>query len=141
MQSIQEYGQPITLERAKRAAEAAEAEAQRHGWSVVIAIVDCGSHPVLLHRMDHSQLGSIPIAQAKARCAVDFKRPTKAFEDALIQGGTGLRMLNVDDICPFEGGLPIVEADKVIGGIGVSGARSNEDGMVATAALAALGGP
>jgi glc operon protein GlcG len=100
MQAIQEYGQPITLEKARLAAEAAEAEARRHGWAVIIAVVDSGSHLTLLHRMDHAQFGSIAIAQAKARCAVDFKRPTKTFEDALLQGGSGWRTLSVGGICP-----------------------------------------
>jgi glc operon protein GlcG len=138
MPTIQEYGPPITLEKARRAAEAAEAEARRHGWAVVIAVVDSGSHLVLLHRMDHTQYGSIAIAQSKATCAVDFKRPTRTFEDALLQGGSGWRTLSVDGICPYEGGIPIVEAGKVVGGIGVSGARSDEDGIVAAVALAAI---
>ena len=137
--TIQEYGSPITLAQAKRAVEVAEQEAHKQGLAVIIAVVDSGSQLVLLHRMDHAQYGSIPIAQAKAKCAVDFKRSTKQFEDALVQGGIGWRALSVDGIAPFEGGLPVFEGGKIIGAIGVSGARSDQDGVIAAAGLSALG--
>jgi glc operon protein GlcG len=136
--TIQEYGPPITLAQAKRVVEAAEQEANKQGLAVIIAVADSGSQLVLLHRMDHAQYGSIPIAQAKAKCAVDFKRSTKQFEDALVQGGMGFRALSVDGIAPFEGGLPILEGGKIIGAIGVSGARSDQDGVIAAAGVAAL---
>ena len=139
MQAIKEYGPPISLARARHLADAAEAESARNGWAMVIAIVDSASHLILVHRMDHAQYGSIAIAQAKAKCALDFKRPTKVFEDAVAQGGIGVRMLAVDGVCPLEGGVPILENDRIIGAIGISGALSHQDGLVAAAALQALG--
>jgi len=136
-QSITEYGSPLSLAKARLLAQAAEAEASRNGWAMVIAIVDSASQLVLVHRMDHAQYGSIAVAQAKAKSALDFKRPTKIFEDAVAQGGIGLRMLGVE-VCPLEGGMPILEEGKIIGAIGISGALSHQDGAVATAALLAL---
>ncbi|MFL6618260.1 MAG: GlcG/HbpS family heme-binding protein [Povalibacter sp.] len=136
--SVQEYGPAITLAEAQRMAEAAGAEALKQGLAVIIAVTDSASQLVLLHRMDHAQYGSIAIAQAKAKCAVDFKRPTKQFEEALVQGGMGWRALSVDGIAPFEGGLPVVKNGKIIGAIGVSGARSDQDGVIAAAGIAAL---
>ena len=138
--SVQEYGAPITLSKARRAVDAAEQEAQRQGLAVIIAVFDSASQLVLVQRMDHAQYGSIPIAQAKAKCAVDFKRATKQFEEALVQGGMGWRALSVEGITPFEGGLPIIEDGKIIGAIGVSGARADQDGVIAAAGLAALSG-
>jgi uncharacterized protein GlcG (DUF336 family) len=138
MAAIVEYGNPISLATAKRVVEAAEAEAARNGWAMAIAIVDSGSNLVLLHRMDQAQYGSINIAQAKARSALNFKRPTKTFEDAVAQGGIGLRLLHSEGICPLEGGVPIVVENRLIGAIGVSGAMSHEDGQVAAAALRVL---
>ncbi len=132
------YGPPISLEAAKRLVAAAEHEAASNNWPVVIAIVDSGCRLVLLHRMDHAQLGSIDVAQRKAETALKFKRPTKAFEDALIAGGPGLRMLSVTDVCMLEGGLLIVANDEIIGAIGVSGVTSVQDAQVARAGLAAL---
>jgi uncharacterized protein GlcG (DUF336 family) len=140
MQAILEYGSPISLAQAKRLAAAAEAEAAKHGWAMVVAIVDSGAQLVLLQRMDNAQYGSIAVAQAKARAAVNFKRPTKAYEDAVAQGGVGLRVLGVEDICPLEGGVPIIADGRIVGAIGVSGAMPAQDGAVANAALQAICG-
>lgn len=138
MKPIQQYGTPISLSKAKRLAEAAETEANKNGWKMVFAIVDSASQVVLVHRMDHAQYGSVAVAQAKAKTAVNFKRPTKVFEDAVAQGGLGLRILATEGICPLEGGVPIIEEGMLVGAIGVSGAQSHEDGTVANAALIAL---
>jgi uncharacterized protein GlcG (DUF336 family) len=105
---------------------------------MVIAIVDTGGHLILLHRIDHAQNGSVDIARRKAETAVNFKRPTKVFEDAIAQGGMHLRMLAMGNLLPLEGGLPILEDGKVVGAIGVSGMQSTQDAQVARAGLAAL---
>ena len=133
-----EYGAPISLEQAKAVMAAAEAEARANDWPMVIAIVDSGGHLVMLHSFDHAQHGSVVIAQEKARCAVNFKRATKTIEDAVAQGGLNLRMLSTPGMVPLEGGLPLVAGGKIIGAIGVSGMRSNQDGQVAEAAAKAL---
>lgn len=133
-----EYGPPISLEQAKGVMAAAEAEARANDWPMVIAIVDSGGHLVMLHSFDHAQHGSVAIAQEKARCAVNFKRPTKAFEDAVAQGGLNLRILAAPGMVPLEGGLPLIAGGRIVGAIGVSGMRSNQDGQVAEAGAKAL---
>ena len=140
MTSIQEYGPAISLANAKRVADRAEAEAASNAWAMVIVVVDSSGHLVLLQRMDHAQYGSIAVAQAKAATALNFKRPSKVFEDALAAGGLGLRLLGTEGICPLEGGIPLVQNGKVIGAIGVSGAQSTQDGMVASVAAAVING-
>jgi glc operon protein GlcG len=132
------YGAPIALADAKRAMEAAEAEAARNGWGMAIAIVDSGANLVMLHRMDNAQLGSIRIAEAKAKTAVEFRRPTKVFEDAIAGGGQGLRVLSFG-IALADGGVPIVAGGKIVGAIGVSGAAGHQDAQCAEAGAAALG--
>jgi hypothetical protein len=87
------YGEPIALEAAKKVMAAAEAEATKNKWGMAIAILDSTGHLVMLHRMENTQYGSIPVAQDKARTALDFRRPTKVFEDLVAQGGLGLRTL------------------------------------------------
>jgi glc operon protein GlcG len=87
------YGEPISLAAAKKAMAAAEAEAAANDWGVSIAIVDSGGNLLMLHRLDNAQLSSIRLAEAKARTAVEFRRPTKALEDAVAGGGVGLRVL------------------------------------------------
>ncbi len=136
-----DYGAPISLEAAKRVMAAAEAEARANDWPMVIAIVDSGGNLVMLHSLDHAQHGSVLIAQEKARCAVNFKRPTKAFEDALAEGGVNLRILAAPGMMPLEGGLPLIAGGKIVGAIGVSGMRSTEDAQVAEAGAKALQGP
>jgi uncharacterized protein GlcG (DUF336 family) len=132
------YGPPITLEMAKKAAAAAEAEAKKNGWPVVIAIVDSGSHLVLLQRLDNTQYASLEIAKGKATTAVNFRRPSKAMEDAVAGGGAGLRLLRVDGMYPMEGGIPIEIDGRIVGGIGVSGVQSGQDAQVARAGAEAL---
>jgi uncharacterized protein GlcG (DUF336 family) len=132
------YGPPITLEQAKKAVEAAEAEARRNQWNVVIAIVDPGGHLVLLARLDNTQFASINVAQSKAWTAVAFRRPSKAFQDLVAAGGEGLRILGLEGATPLEGGLPIVHDGKIIGAIGVSGVTSQQDAQIAQAGINGL---
>jgi uncharacterized protein GlcG (DUF336 family) len=132
------YGPPVSLLMARQVAAAAEAEALAHGWAMVIAVLDSGANLVVLHKMDHAQTGSVEVAQAKARSAVRFKRPTQVFEAALAAGGLGLRLLATQGVCPLEGGLPLMHAGQLIGAIGVSGMQSTQDARVAAAGAAAL---
>lgn len=124
------YGAPITLAAAKRAMAAAEAEAAKNGWAVAIAIVDSGANLVMLQRLDNAQLSSVRIAEAKARTAAEFRRPTKVFEDAVAGGGIGLRVLTFG-ASVAEGGVPIVSGGTIVGAIGVSGVQSHQDAQIA----------
>ena len=115
---------------------AAEAEARKNNWGVVIAIVDSGGHMVALHRLD-AQTASIEIATGKATTAAAFRRPSKALEDGLAAGGAGLRILSVRSATPLQGGVPIIVDGKIIGAIGVSGVTAAQDEVVAMAGAAA----
>ena len=127
------YGVPIGLEAAKRVMAAAEAEATKNNWGMAIAILDSTGHIVMLHRLDNTQYGSIGVAEDKARSALDYRRPTKVFEDLVAQGGIGMRTLALRGASPLEGGIPLIVDNKVVGAIGVSGATSVQDGQVAKA--------
>ena len=132
------YGPTITLERAKKAAAAAVAEARARQWAMAVAVVDTAGHLVYFEKMDDTQIGSVTIAQSKARSAALFKRPTKALQDVLAAGGEGLRMLGLEGAVPVEGGVPLEIDGKIAGAIGVSGGTSAQDGQCALAAVAAL---
>jgi uncharacterized protein GlcG (DUF336 family) len=127
----------LTLDGAKKVAAAAEAEARKNNWNVVIAVVDDGGHLVYLQRIDGTQTGSIEVAIQKARTAQAFKRPTKVFEDAIAGGRNALIALH--GALPLEGGLPIVVGGQLVGAIGVSGVKSTEDGQIAKAGADSLG--
>jgi len=124
----------LTLNEAKRIAAAARVEAEKNGWTVVIAIVDDGGHLMYLERMDGTQKASIRIAEEKARTAILFKRPTKVFEDAVAAGRVSV--LGLPGALPIEGGLPLVRSGDHLGAIGISGVRAHQDGAVAAAGVA-----
>ena len=131
------YGTPISLEQAKKVMAGAEAEAKKNNWPVVITILDSGGNLVMLQRLDNAQWGSIEIAKEKARSAVALRRPTKALQDLIAQGGANLRLLNIG-YSVLEGGIPIVVDGKIIGSIGVSGVTSQQDAQIAQAGIDAL---
>ena len=139
------YGERISLDLAKKMAEAGEAFAEKMGWNATIAICDDGGHPVLLHRMNNGQFGSTDLAHPKARASAAFRRPTKIFHEDLTAGKfETFWHLRQEAGIPLEGGYPIIVDGKVIGGIGVSGVGAaglpDGDSQVALAALKVLEG-
>ena len=132
------YGAPITLDQAKRVMAAAELEAAKNSWQVAVTILDSGGNWVMFHRVDNAQLSAVGLSEGKARTALEFKRPSKALDDAIAAGGAGMRLLAVKNITPLEGGIPIIVDGKIIGAIGVSGAVSSQDAQVARAGADAL---
>jgi uncharacterized protein GlcG (DUF336 family) len=126
----------FTLEDAKRVAAAAEAEARKNEWRVTLAVVDDGGHLLYLQRSHDTQFGSVETAIHKAHAAVAFQRPTKASEDAVASGR--LIHLALPGVIPAEGGVPLLRDGMVVGGLGVSGVRSFQDGQIAQAGASAL---
>jgi uncharacterized protein GlcG (DUF336 family) len=126
----------IDLDSARKIAAAAEYEALCHALQVVIAVVDDGGHLLYLQR-DGAQPGSVEVAIGKARSALLFRRSTRAFEELVESGRQGY--LAMPQVLPLEGGEPLVYQDEIVGAIGVSGASSTDDGVVARAGAAAVG--
>jgi len=137
-QGTMAYGTSINVETAKKVAAPALAEARKNQWAMAVAIVDTAGDLVYFEKMDDTQVGSVDVAIAKARSAARFKRPTKAFQDALAAGGEGLRILALNGAIPVDGGLPLVVGGKIVGAIGMSGGTSPQDGQDAAAGAAAL---
>jgi glc operon protein GlcG len=131
------YGAPITLQRAQAVIQAAEAEASRRGWPLNIAVVDSGANLVAFARMDGAMLASVAIAQHKARTAAKFRRPTKAFEEAIQKSGN-LYVTTLDDVIASRGGIPLVEDGRLVGAIGCSGGSGSQDEIACQAGAAAL---
>ena len=128
----------LELADAKVIAAAAEAEALKNNWAVTIAIVDDGGHLLWLQRMDGAAALSSHIGPAKAHTAALGRRETKGYEDIINGGRTAF--LTVPGVhALLEGGVPIVKDGAVIGAVGVSGVKSNEDAQIAKAGIAALG--
>lgn len=123
----------LTLAAAKKIAAAAEQVALKNNWSIFIAIVDDGGNLMYLERMDDSQLASQEVSIQKARSALLFKRPTKALEDTV--AGGRLVIMSLANAIPVEGGLPLMAYGKIVGAIGISGASSAQDGIIAKAGV------
>ena len=123
----------LTLEAAKKIVAAAEAEAIAKKYTMVICVVDDGGHVILLEKMDGTQLGSVQVAQDKAMTALNFKRPTKALEDAVAGGRNAV--LKLTGAIPIEGGIPITVDGVIIGAVGASGGTSPQDAEVAAAGV------
>ena len=126
------YGLAIGIDDAKQAAVAAVAKAKEvSGAPDAIAIVGPGGDLIYFERMDNTQPGSVETAIKKARSAALFRRPTKAFADALGRGLMGV--LALPDAIPLEGGLPLIRDGHIVGAIGASGGTGAQDGQVAAA--------
>ncbi len=132
------YGLPVSLENAKKAAAAALDEARKGNWKMAVAVVDTGGTLVYYEKMDNTQTGSADVAIEKARTAVRFKRPSKAFQDVVAGGGPGLRILGLPGVVPIEGGIPLIMDGQIVGAIGVSGDSSDHDGICAQAGVGTL---
>ena len=130
------YGQEINLDMAKKIAAGANAESKKNGWRMAIAVVDNHGFLVYYERMDDTQNGSVDVAIDKAKAAALYRRPTKAFEDGIAKGRNAL--LGLRGATPIEGGVPIMVGGKVLGGVGVSGANSDQDAAAAMAGLKAV---
>jgi len=131
------YGTPISLERAQAAIAAAVAEAKKHDWKMNVAVVDSGGHLVAFQRMDGAQLASIRIAEHKARAAASFRRETKVFENA-VQLDHFNYLMTLDAMIASRGGIPLLEAGKLIGAIGCSGGTGSQDEVVGKAGAALI---
>ncbi len=132
------YGSPITTELAKHVVAAALAEARANSWTMAAAVVDPGGILVYFEKIDDTQNASPRIAIDKAQSAALFKRPTKTFQDSVERGGIGLRVMRLRAAIAVAGGVPIVVDGKLVGGLGVSGGTSEQDGQCCKAALEAI---
>jgi glc operon protein GlcG len=131
------YGAPISLDRAEAAIAAAVAEAKKHHWKVNVAVVDSGANLVAFQRMDGAQLASIAVSEHKARAAATFRRETKAFEEG-VQLKQNYYILTLDGVVASRGGIPLVEAGKIIGAIGCSGGTGSQDEVACKAGAATI---
>jgi glc operon protein GlcG len=127
----------LTLEAARLAMSACEAQARQGGWRVVIAVVDEGGHAILVVRLDGAQTSSIETAVAKARAAVAWKRPTRMLEESVNNGRFAFLSIS-QGMALLQGGVPVEIEGQVIGAIGVSGVKASDDEIVAQAGVDAL---
>ncbi|MDD2002022.1 heme-binding protein [Pseudomonas putida] len=119
-----------------RIINAAREEAQRSQWKVTIAVVDDGGHPLALERLDGCAPIAAYIATEKARSAALGRRDTKGYEEMVNGGRTAF--VSAPLLTSLEGGLPVLVDGQVVGAVGVSGVKAEQDAQVAAAGIAAL---
>ena len=128
----------LTVIEATQILEAARVEAEKNLWMVAIAVVDDGGHPLALLRLDGCAPIGAYIATEKARTAALGRRETKQYEDMINGGRTAF--LSPPLVATLEGGVPIVVDGQVVGAVGVSGVKPDQDSQVAKAAANSLNG-
>ena len=126
----------LTLEAADKVAAAAEIEAKKRNATVVIVVVDDGGYPLVLKRLNDTQVASVEVGIGKARTAAIFRRPSREFEEQVKNGRVASLVL--PGATPLQGGVPLVADGKVVGAIGVSGNTPQEDEDIALAGAAAF---
>ena len=129
-----DYGPDITIETAKQIAAGAVAECRNQQWKVAVAVVNTHGSLVYYERMDNTQSASAKIAVDKASAAAMYRRTTREFADAISKSGPAV--MTLPGVIASPGGLPIMRAGRVIGGIGVSGMTGDQDEQCAKAGLA-----
>lgn len=133
----------LSIDGAREVIAAAVAEAKKvNAPGGVIAVVDDGGNLMALERLDGTFAAGANISIGKARTAVLFKRPTKAFEDIIKNGRTAMVSLPDTFFTPLQGGIPIMVEGQIVGGVGVSGAASaQQDEELAQAGANAFNNP
>jgi len=125
----------LTLEDCRKITAAAEAEARKNNWNVVIAILDDGGHLLHLARMDGASPANARIAVEKGRTAAETRRSTLVWQERIAKRP---ELLNMPEVTPVQGGLPIMAEGMCVGAVGISGVQSHEDEQIAAAGIAAL---
>jgi len=126
----------LTSDDVKKIAAAAEEHARTNNWAVVIAVVDDGGHLLHLHRMDDVAPISAEIAAGKARTAALGRRESRLYEESIKAGRVAFLSVPLTGL--LEGGVPVVYEGQVIGAVGVSGVKSDQDAEIAKAGIAAV---
>ena len=127
----------LTVTETTRILDAARAEAEKNKWAVAIVLADDGGHPLALLRLDGAAPSTAYIATEKARTAALGRRETKVYEDMINNGRTAFLSAPLQGT--LEGGVPVIVDGQVVGAVGVSGVKSEQDAQIAKAAIQALG--
>jgi uncharacterized protein GlcG (DUF336 family) len=124
----------LTYDLAKQVIDAAEAEARKNNWNVVIVVVDSAGTPVMLRRLDGAGPRPYDIAMRKAATVVATKMTTAEYGEALKTG----KVAQVENGITFAGGVPIMRGGEFIGAVGTSGVRAIEDEQISKAGASAI---
>lgn len=126
----------IGLKEINAILDAAQQEAQQNGWNITVSVVDDSGELVGLRRLDGAAPMTAMISAQKARTAAFSHKETQFFEEMINNGRTAFLSAPLEGL--LEGGVPIIIEGKVIGGVGVSGVKADQDAQVARASIATV---
>lgn len=129
------YGPSLNIATAKKLAAGTIAECQKNNWNVAVAVVDTAGGLVYFERMEDTQTASLDIAIMKAKAAATYRRPTRAWVDAISKGGPAV--MSLPGVVASPGGVPVFVGGKVTGAVGVSGVTGDQDEQCAKAGVSA----
>ncbi|CEP34788.1 MULTISPECIES: heme-binding protein [Halomonadaceae] len=118
--------------------DAAQKEADSNSWPVTIAVTDDGGHLLALRRLDGAAPFSADVATHKARSAALGRKETQVFEEMINGGRTAFVTAPLQGL--LSGGVPITVDGHVVGAVGISGVKPDQDVQVAKAGVAAITG-
>jgi glc operon protein GlcG len=130
------YGPAVTTAAAKKIAAGVIAECAKNKWNVAVAVVDTHGLLIYFERMEDTQTVSSQIAIDKAKAAATYRRPTRAFVDAIAKAGPAI--MTLPGVVASPGGVPLFVGGKVTGAVGVSGVTGDQDEQCAKAGVAAM---
>ncbi|ASK20540.1 MULTISPECIES: GlcG/HbpS family heme-binding protein [Halomonadaceae] len=116
--------------------DAAQKEADNNGWPVTIAVTDDGGHLLALRRLDGAAPFSADVATHKARSAALGRKETQVFEEMINGGRTAFVSAPLQGL--LSGGVPIIVDGNVVGAVGISGVKPDQDVQIAKAGVSAI---
>lgn len=129
----------ITLEGALKLVNEALRRAKEMNLSVAVAVVDESCLMKAQARMDGTTIFASEIALNKARTAAGFKTDTKRIWEVMVTEPPVLVGLpNLPGVAAYGGGVALIAAGECVGAIGVSGASSANDLILAEHAATSL---
>jgi len=139
MQGLIDQRQP-SLELALRLLEGVRAEAEARSLALAMCVVDAGGHAIATQRMDGAALGAMRLAEGKAYTAVLWGTRTGDFTESTQPGGADWGWNTTDPrVVVYAGGIPLLVAGALVGGLGASGGLADEDEACVAAAAQSLG--
>ncbi|MDT8894686.1 heme-binding protein [Halomonas sp. I1] len=116
--------------------DAAQREAEANQWTITVAVTDDSGELLGLRRLDGAAPMTAMISAQKARTAALSHKETQVFENMINEGRTAFLSAPLEGL--LEGGVPVVVDGRVIGAVGVSGVKADQDAQVAKSGIAAM---
>lgn len=126
----------LTQADVSKVLDAAQQEAERENWPITVAVTDDGGHLLALRRLDGAAPFTADVASNKARSAAMGRKETQVFEEMINGGRTAFVSAPMQAL--LSGGVPIIVEGQVVGAVGISGVKPDQDVQVAKAAVSVL---